>query len=159
MEVGVLPLTIMFYNPLRIFTCPQTLSVAGLGGSSTQRRNASTKGRTIIPLIWKMRLPPGHLGASFFKHLFLFGCTGFWSLHAGFSLQWLLSLLSTGTRVLRLSSCGARGLSCFTACGIFPDQGLNPCLLYWQADSLTLSHQGSPQLTSWLISCEAGPLS
>ena len=30
------------------------------------------------------------------------------------------------------------------ACGIFPDQGSNPCLLHWQADSLPLSHQGSP---------------
>ena len=28
--------------------------------------------------------------------------------------------------------------------GIFPTQGLNPCLLHWQADSLPLSHQGSP---------------
>ena len=23
------------------------------------------------------------------------------------------------------------GLICFTACGIYPDQGLNPCLLHW----------------------------
>ena len=29
----------------------------------------------------------------------------------------------------------AHGLSCSTACGIFPDQGLNPCPLHWQADS------------------------
>ena len=29
-------------------------------------------------------------------------------------------------------------------CGIFLNQGLNPCLLQWQADSLPLSHQGSP---------------
>ena len=28
--------------------------------------------------------------------------------------------------------------------GIFPTQGLNPCLLHWQAGSLPLSHQGSP---------------
>ena len=27
------------------------------------------------------------------------------------------------------------GLSCSAACGIFPDQGSNPCLLHWQADS------------------------
>ena len=27
---------------------------------------------------------------------------------------------------------------------ILPDQGLNLCLLHWQADSLPLSHQGSP---------------
>ena len=36
------------------------------------------------------------------------------------------------------------GLSCSAACGIFLDQGSNLCLLHWQADSLLLSHQGSP---------------
>ena len=30
------------------------------------------------------------------------------------------------------------------ACGIFPDQGLNPCLLHWQADSHPLDHEGNP---------------
>ena len=39
----------------------------------------------------------------------------------------------------------ARGLSCSTACGIFPDQGSNPCPLHWQADSSPLCHQGSPR--------------
>ena len=29
----------------------------------------------------------------------------------------------------------AHGLSCFAACGIFLDQGSNPCPLHWQADS------------------------
>ena len=37
----------------------------------------------------------------------------------------------------------AHGLNCSVACGIFPDQGSNLCLLDWKADSLTLSHQGS----------------
>ena len=37
----------------------------------------------------------------------------------------------------------AHGLGYSKACGIFPDQQLNPCLLHWQADSLPLSHQGS----------------
>ena len=48
-----------------------------------------------------------------------------------------------GSRALehRLRCCGPE-LSCSTACGILLDQGLNP---YWQADSLPLSHQGSPQ--------------
>ena len=32
----------------------------------------------------------------------------------------------------------------FPSAGIFPDQGSNPCLLHWQADSLPLSHLGSP---------------
>ena len=39
----------------------------------------------------------------------------------------------------RLQSTGsvtvAHKLSCFTACGLFPDQGRNPCLLHWQEDS------------------------
>ena len=35
-------------------------------------------------------------------------------------------------------------LSCPLACGIFPDHGSNACLLHWQADSLSLSHRGSP---------------
>ena len=35
-------------------------------------------------------------------------------------------------------------LSFSKACGISPDQRLNPCLLHWQVDSLSLNHQGSP---------------
>ena len=42
----------------------------------------------------------------------------------------------------------AHGLSSSEACGIFPDQGSNPCLLYWQADSLPLSHLESPMYIS-----------
>ena len=38
----------------------------------------------------------------------------------------------------------AHGLSCSMACGIFPDQGSNPCPLHRQADSQPLHHQGSP---------------
>ena len=37
------------------------------------------------------------------------------------------------------------GPSCSAACGIFPDQGSNPCPLHWQADSQPLRHQGSPR--------------
>ena len=48
--------------------------------------------------------------------------------------------------VPRLKSTGSivvvHGLSCSTPYGILPDQGLNLCLLQWQADSLPLSHQG-----------------
>ena len=46
----------------------------------------------------------------------------------------------------RLSNYGSRA-RCSVACGIFPDQGLNPCPLHWQADSQPLRHQGSPTLT------------
>ena len=38
-----------------------------------------------------------------------------------------------------------QGLSCSTACGIFPEQGLNLCPLLRQADSYPLHHQGSPR--------------
>ena len=41
----------------------------------------------------------------------------------------------------------AHGLSYSTACGIFLDQSLNPCLLHWQVDSLPLSPKGSPYLS------------
>ena len=37
----------------------------------------------------------------------------------------------------------ARGFRCPAACGIFPDQGLNPCPLRWQEDFQPLDHQGS----------------
>ena len=48
----------------------------------------------------------------------------------------------------------AHGLSCSEAFGIFLDQGSNPCLLGWQADSLPLSHQGSPlNFFFFLIKC------
>ena len=54
-----------------------------------------------------------------------------------------LSLRSTGSR--RAGSVFvAHGLSCSTACGIFPDQGSNLCPLHRQADSQPLHHQGSP---------------
>ena len=36
-------------------------------------------------------------------------------------------------------------LSCFAACRIFPDQGLNPRPLHWQVNSLPLSHKGNPK--------------
>ena len=42
-------------------------------------------------------------------------------------------------------------LSCSVACGISPDQGLNLCLLHWQADPLPLSHQGNSVLIIIII--------
>ena len=46
-----------------------------------------------------------------------FSCCGAWALGA------------------RASVVVAHGLSCSTACGIFPDQGSNPYPLHWQSDS------------------------
>ena len=52
-------------------------------------------------------------------------------------------LKSTGSVVV------VHRLSCPTACGIFLDQGSNPCLLCWQVDSFPLSRLGSPASVSW----------
>ena len=70
---------------------------------------------------------------------------------AGLSLSWPLLLRSTGSRRAG-SVIVAHGPSCSTACGIFPDQGSNPCLLHWQADSQPLRHQGSPA-SLFICSC------
>ena len=62
------------------------------------------------------------------------------SRHSGFSCCGAQPL-GSGTSVG-----AAHGLSCSMACGIFPDQGLNPCPLNWQANSYPLYHQESPQI-------------
>ena len=67
------------------------------------------------------------------------GCTGL-------SLSRPLLLRSTGSRCAG-SVVVAHRPSCLVAprqCGIFPDQGSNPCSLHWQADSQPLCHQGIP---------------
>ena len=63
----------------------------------------------------------------------------------GLLLSRPLLLQSTGSRRAG-SVVVAHGPSCSMACGIFPDQGSNPCPLHWQADSQPLRHQGSPLL-------------
>ena len=60
----------------------------------------------------------------------------------GLSLSRPLLLRSTGSRCAG-SVVVAHGPSCSAACGIFPDQGSNPCLLHWQADSQPLRHEES----------------
>ena len=62
---------------------------------------------------------------------------------AGLSLSRPLLLRSTGSRRAG-SVVVAHGPSCSVACGIFPDQGSNPCPLHQQADSQPLHPQGSP---------------
>ena len=51
-------------------------------------------------------------------------------------------LQSTGSVVV------LNGLSCSSVCGIFLDQGWNPCPLHWQVNSLPLSHRGSRSYAS-----------
>ena len=98
-----------------------------------------------------------------FIYLFIYGCIGSLLLHAGFlQLQRAGAILCCGARA---SHCGgfpccraqalgtrasvvvarglwstgavvvAHGLSCSATCGIFLDQGSNPCPLHWQVDS------------------------
>ena len=57
---------------------------------------------------------------------------------SGFSCPGACSL---GTQALVVA---AQWLSCSTACGIFPDQGLNQWLLHCKADYYKPDHQGSP---------------
>ena len=70
----------------------------------------------------------------------------------GLSLSRPLLLWSTGSRRAG-SVIVAHGPSRSAACGIFPDQGSNPCPLHWQADSQPLHHQGSPRkfLKKWFM--------
>ena len=65
-----------------------------------------------------------------------------------------LSSFGTQTQSLQLtgSRARARWLWCPAACGVFSDQGLNPCPLHWQVDS---SHQTTRELqhTQFSDSC------
>ena len=77
------------------------------------------------------------------------------SRRAGLSLSRPLLLRSTVSRHAG-SVIVAHGPSCSAACGIFPDQGSNPCPLHWQADSQPLCHQGSPMpnfLSTHFLKC------
>ena len=100
-------------------------------------------------------------GQYLFAHNFIYslflGCAGS-PLLCRPSLAAAQALLTAGAsrcgawalRLSSFSSCGSGalehrcGLRCSVACGIFPVQGSNPCLLHWQANSLRLSHQASP---------------
>ena len=62
---------------------------------------------------------------------------------AGLSLSRPLLLRGTGSRRAG-SVVVAHGLSCSVACGIFPDQGSNPCPLHWQADSQPCATREAP---------------
>ena len=71
---------------------------------------------------------------------------------AGLSLSRPLLLRSTGSGRAG-SVVVAHGSSCSAACGIFPDQGSNPCPLHWQADSQPLHHREAPLQIFWSLDC------
>ena len=70
------------------------------------------------------------------------------------------SVAALGLQSMGFSSCGSWAFSCSTACGIFPDRGLNLYPLSWQVDSYLLYHQGRPPfrvfLNSWIQICRIG---
>ena len=59
-------------------------------------------------------------------------------------------LTACGVQTLRgrASVALAHGPSRFSACGILPDQGSDPCFPHWQMDSLPLGRWGSPLFLS-----------
>ena len=70
---------------------------------------------------------------------------GYYSLWCdNFSLWWLFLLCSIGFRRGGL----VYALSFSLACGIFPDQGSNSSLLFWQVGSYPPCHQGSLMIDS-----------
>ena len=94
-----------------------------------------------------------------FKIIFIFGCAGSSLLPTGFfgwDEQGLLFIAVRAFYCGGFSCCWARapgakasgvvaqGLSCSVTCEVFLDQGSNLCLLLHLADSLPLSHWGSP---------------
>ena len=76
-----------------------------------------------------------------------FSSCGKWASHCGG-----FSCCRAWTPGALASAAVAHRLSCPVACGIFPDQGSNPCPLNWQADSYPLGHQGSPLHISYYLS-------
>ena len=120
-------------------------------------------------LLWGGR-KVSRLVLVFFKKICLFtyfGCAGSSLLHGLFSSCGKRGLLSRcrawvshcsdfcyGAWALgsQASIIVAKGLTSSVACGIFPDQELNPCPLRWQADSLLLSHWKNPYIVAWI--CE-----
>ena len=151
--------------------CRIKIEESGLKISRASLLNVSVCHQAIMPCPWQVFWQYEWLD-ELKKNNFLFGCAGLhWcmdlsvvavtgaSLHCGawafcyggFSCCRAWALRHAGL-VAAASGSGAQAqqlwhmslVSCCVAFGIFPDQGSNPCLLHWQAVSLPLSPQGSP---------------
>ena len=73
-----------------------------------------------------------------------------WLQSAAFSLPWLLSLWSPGSRVLRLGSRGEL-VSLLHSMYRLPRPGIEPVFLACQSGFLTTDHRGSPGVLKFLI--------
>ena len=85
------------------------------------------------------------------SHCCGFSCCGAWTLGRWASVVAMCRLSSCGSQALehRLSGCSTQAQQLHHRQDLL-DQGSNPCLLHWQADSFLLSYQGSPYLCSFL---------
>ena len=91
-----------------------------------------------------------HCGAQA-SHCGGFSCCGHRLQARGLQQLWRMGSVVVGRGLWSAGSVVvAHGLSCSAACGIFPDQGSNPCPLHWQADSQPLHHQGNPSCLVFL---------
>ena len=94
------------------------------------------------------------ISCSFLAVLALSCCSGFSLVAVCGLLTAVTSSVATPGLESTDSIAVAQRVSCSVACGIFPYQGSNPCLLYWQVDSLPPSHERSPPcafLSYWSI--------
>ena len=80
-----------------------------------------------------------HCGGARASHCSDFSCCGAQALGAWASVVAACGISSCGLRALQWGSVVVlQGLNCSTVCGIFPDQGQNPCLLHPRVNSYTL---------------------
>ena len=121
----------MFLSPIFFFSFV-ILLIFGYAGSSLLRRLLSSCGKWGLLSHCLVQASP---------------CRGFSCCRARLEGAWVSAVEAHGAWSTS-SVVVARRLSYSRAHGIFPDQGLNPCLLHWQSDSLPLSHLGSPQAPS-----------
>ena len=112
--------------------------------SSITPRNKSKNGWGLVYVCVFIRV--AGLQSEIVKHfycLFTFGCAGFSLVVVRRLLIAVASLVAEHGLGCLGSAVAAWGLSCPLACGIFPDQGSNPCPKHWQAYSQTMDHLGS----------------
>ena len=116
----------------------------GYGGCETGAKHSSDVFKKYIYLFIF-----GYIGSSLLRvgplQLWRVGatprCSAWASHYGGLSCcrAWALGTWASAVVPRKFQSSGsvaaAHGPSCSRACGIFPDQGLNPCSLHWQADS------------------------
>ena len=86
--------------------------------------------------LWLSNIPL-YICIFFFLTLLIYLFLAAWGLRCSVRASHCGGFSCCGARALGTwaSVVVAHGLSCSAACGIFPDQGSNPCPLHWQEDS------------------------